>query len=347
MGGMGSEHGGLSLQRSDKVIGTDITDQSGQKIGRIDDLILEPDGTIGYAIISGNSPDTMAKEYPIPWKQVRADMAGNNGRNGEPMAGADRSSGADRFSLSIDKSRLSSAPSFDRTQWPKGTDSSIYNESDRFFGSSSLAGTPDSRGGRPVEAGASNRTYFRASQLRNQSVNDSAGMPMGTLGQLVIDPTQGRVNYVTFSTTSTAGATGRTVAVPWQAIRASQRDQKDRFELGVPQDRLQGAPEFKTGEENWKRMSDPNYVRDVYGYYSVRPYWNENGSGQGRGRDTNGKDTNGGTRSGGDRSGGDRDGGGTGGSTGSTGGGTGGGGTDTGGADTGGQRGGNNPPHRY
>ena len=283
-----NDHGRLALQRSDKIIGMDVTDQSGSKLGRIDDLILRPDGTIGYAIISGNTPDTMAKEYPIPWKMVHVEMAANAERSGEPQAGADRGMAADRYTLTVDKARLASAPSFDRTQWPKGADAGVYTESDRFFGNSSVAGTPDSRAGRPVEAGASNPTYFRASQLRNQSVNDAAGMPVGTLGQLVIDPVQGRVNYATFSTTSTAGATGRTVALPWETIRASQRDQKDRFELNVPQDRLQGAPEFKNGDENWKHMSDPKYVHEVYGYYAVRPYWNDKDAG--RKPDTNGKD---------------------------------------------------------
>jgi len=340
---MKGEQGRFALQRSDKIIGADVMDQSGTKIARIDDLIINADGTIGYAIVSGTEPDTMAKEYPIPWKLVKVDMAGSNtDRSAEPKAGADRGMTADRYTLTVDKARLAQAPSFDRTQWPKGADSVVYTDSDRFFGNSAVAGNPDSRSGRPVEAGAANATYFRASQLRNQSVNDAAGMPIGTLGQVVIDPAQGRVNYVTFSTTSTAGATGRTVALPWQTMRASQRDQKDRFELTVPQDRLQGAPEFQNGDENWKRMSDQNYVRDVYGYYSVRPYWNDTSSGKGT-PDTKGKDDGGRDNSGHRKDGGDtKNGGGQTGNDpkrGNTGG-------NTGGTDTGGQSGGNTPPHR-
>jgi sporulation protein YlmC with PRC-barrel domain len=269
---------GLALQRSEKVIGADIEDSSGQKIGRIDDLILKPNGEIAYAIVSGNSPDTMAKEYPIPWKMVRVQMASSGDRTGEPMAGIDRGAMSDRYVLSLDKERLASAPGFDRTQWPLAGDTGIYTESDRFFGASSVAGTPADRTNRPVEAGMKSPTFFRVSQLRNQAVSDASGMPMGTLGSVVIDPAQGRVNYVTFSTTSTAGANGRTVALPWQTVQASRRDDKDRFELSVPQDRLQSAPEFQNGEENWKRMSDPVYVNQVYTYYSVRPYWSDAGA---------------------------------------------------------------------
>jgi len=346
--------GRLALQRSDKVIGADVHDASGTKIGRIDDLIVEPDGRIGYAIISGTTPDTMAKEYPIPWSMVKAQMASDTGRTGEPTVGAERMNAGDRYTLAIDSAKLATAPSFDRAQWPKGSDAGVYTESDRFFGSSAVAsgrddrqgrpveagmsspthyrisqlrnqsvndasGMPvgtlgqvvvdptqgrvnyvtfstsstagangrDERQGRPVEAGMSNPTYYRISQLRNQAVNDASGMPLGTLGQVVVDPMQGRVNYVTFSTTTTAGANARTVALPWQTIKASRMDDKDRFELTVPQDRLQAAPEFQNGEESWKRMSDPNYVRDVYSYYSVRPYWNDAGMDRGRTPNTN------------------------------------------------------------
>jgi sporulation protein YlmC with PRC-barrel domain len=285
-----TQPGRLALQRSDKVIGADVHDASGMKIGRIDDLIVEPDGRIGYAIISGTTPDTMAKEYPIPWSMVKAQMANDNSRTGQPAVGAEGMNMTDRYSLSIDSAKLATAPSFDRAQWPKAGDAGVYTESDRFFGSSAVANGRDNRQGRPVEAGMSSPTYYRVSQLRNQSVNDASGMPVGTLGQVVLDPTQGRVNYVTFSTSTTAGANARTVAMPWQTIKASRADDKDRFELTVPQDRLQGAPEFQNGEESWKRMSDPSYVHDVYSYYSVNPYWKDAGADRGRKPDTNGND---------------------------------------------------------
>ncbi len=336
----GAKHDRLALQRIDKVIGADVQDASGAKLGRIDDLVLQPDGTIGWAIVSGNTPDTMAKEYPIPWKLVRVQMAENAERNGEPTVGAERTSASDRYTLSIDDKRLASAPSFDRAQWPKGADAGIYTESNRYFGSSAVASTPDERTGRPVEAGATNPTYLRASQLRNQSVADASGMPIGTLGQVVIDPMQGRVNYVTFSTTSTAAANGRTVALPWQTIRSSRADDKDRYELTVPRERLQSAPEFQNGEENWKRMSDPSYAHDVYSYYSVRPYWNDTGADHGRKPDMNGKE--GGARNPDEPKGGEKKG-----NEPKRGGDS--GGADNGGNNNGGnsgQTGGNRPPHR-
>jgi hypothetical protein len=72
------------------------------------------------------------------------------------------------------------------------------------------------------------------------------------------------------------------VALPWESVQASRREDKDNFQVSVPPERFQAAPEFISGEEGWKRMSDPAFVREVYGYYSVRPYWNDAGADRGR-----------------------------------------------------------------
>src|SRR6185503_6873236 len=110
---------------------------------------------------------------------------------------------------------------------------------------------------------------------RNQQVTDATGMPSGTITQVVVDPITGRVSYVGYATASVAGSPARTVALPWESLQASRRDDKDNFQVRVQADRLQTAPEFMNGEEGWKRMSDPTYVRDVYTHYQVRPYWHD------------------------------------------------------------------------
>jgi len=279
----GAQAGGLTLQRGDKLVGMDVHDSAGQKIGRVDDLVLKPNGQVAYVVLSGTTPDTMAKEIVLPWKQVHAEMADSADRRGEPMAGIDRTNATDRLIFTAGKDRLAQAPSFDRAQWPKAGDTTVFTESDKFFGSETgaVAGNPDNRG-RPVEAGASNATLFRLSQLRNQAVTDAAGTPSGTINQVVVDPITGRVNYVALATTSTAGARARTVALPWESVQASRRDDKDNFQVNVTPDKFQAAPEFIAGEEGWKQMSDPTFARDVYGYYSVRPYWNDAGADRGR-----------------------------------------------------------------
>jgi sporulation protein YlmC with PRC-barrel domain len=266
---------GLTLQRGDKLVGMDVKDNTGTKIGRVEDLVLKPNGEIGYVVLSGSTPDTMAKQIVVPWRAFRPEIASAADRGGDPVAGVDRTNATDHLVRPADKARLGSAPSFDRMQWPKAGDTMVYAESDRYFGAGSTAGMPDDRTGRPVEAGARTQTLFRLSQLRNQQVTDASGMPSGAITQVVVDPIAGRVNYVGYATTSVAGSPTRTVALPWESVQASRRDDKDNFQLRVQGDRLQTAPEFIGGEEGWKRMSDPAYVNEVYTHYQVRPYWND------------------------------------------------------------------------
>ncbi len=276
----------LTLQRSDKLVGMDVTDSSGGKVGRVEDLVIKPTGEIGYVVISGNTPDTMAKQIVVPWRSFRAEMASTADRRGDPVAGVDRAPATDKLVLLAERDRLGSAPGFDRMQWPKAGDTTVFTESDRFFAGGAVAGTPDARGGRPVEAGMSSPTLFRLSQLRNQQVTDATGKPSGTITQIVVDPITGRVNYVGYATNSVAGSPTRTVALPWESVQASRRDDKDNFQVRVQADRLQSAPEFIGGEEGWKRMSDPTYVGDVYKHYQVRPYWNDGAPGRNMPGDT-------------------------------------------------------------
>jgi sporulation protein YlmC with PRC-barrel domain len=266
---------GLTLQRGDKLVGMDVTDKEGSKIGRVEDIVIKPGGEIAYVVLSGSTPDTMAKQIVVPWRAFRVEIANAAERRGDPMAGIDRTGATDRLVLTADKERLGAAPSFDRMQWPRAGETTVFTESDQYFGSGATAGAPDNRGSRPVEAGMSTPTLFRLSQLRNQPVTDASGMPSGTITQVVVDPITGRVNYVGYATVSVAGAPARTVALPWESVQAARRDDKAQFQIRVTPDLLQAAPEYVGGEEGWKRMSDPAFVREVYTYYQIRPYWND------------------------------------------------------------------------
>jgi hypothetical protein len=131
----------------------DLQDRSGRKLGRVDDLIVRSNGELAYVVVSGNTPETMAKQIVVPWKSVRAEMANTAERRDQPMAGVDRTEAKDRLVLQSDK-ELAAAPSFDRTRWPNASDTTAFTESDRYFGNAATAGMPDDRTGRPVEAGA-------------------------------------------------------------------------------------------------------------------------------------------------------------------------------------------------
>lgn len=333
---------GLALQRGDKLLGMEVQDTSGAKLGQIDDLVLRADGSIAYATLA-LSGDTTGKLYPVPWRalEVRSLAAPTGGATGgnSPDATPSPNTRPDVVVLRADAMKLKSAPSFERSAWPKANETMIFSKADSFFGQTgeprsgatgegatgSGATDKGATDGRPVEAGATrdNATTFRATQLRNQAIADSSGAALGTLGQVVYDPRDGRVSYVAVSVTNAPGVSGRMIAVPWSTLRSSRQDDRNRFQLTTPTDRLQAAPQFRNGENDWRQMSDPAWVEQMYGYYSVKPYWQGAGNAPASGRpmpgDTSpGKPNNG--NPGGDTRGGDPKGGDTNGTGGSTGG---------------------------
>lgn len=84
------------------LIGLEVTDPHGDRLGRIEEIILDPPaGRIAYGIASFFGALAYAgKLFAIPWEALRpCGKAGN-------------------LTLDIDPADLEGAPSFDRNDWP-------------------------------------------------------------------------------------------------------------------------------------------------------------------------------------------------------------------------------------
>lgn len=265
---------GMFLQRSDKVVGMNVEQQGGQRLGRIDDLVFRPDGSIAYAILSAEAGG--GTKYPVPWSQLQVSRGvGDTALNGNVSN--------ERVSAQFDTSKLTGAPSF-TGEWP--SDRKVFTEADSYYGAGMTSGTAGGaeRGdrGRTAEAGANTSTMtMRASQLRNQSVVDASGNAVGTISQVVLDPTDGRVNFVALSLNGAQGAGAKTIAVPWGVFKASQVNDKNQVQLSVAPATLQNAPEFKGGDDAWKSMSEQAWLDSLYTHYSMKPYWTSRANGVG------------------------------------------------------------------
>jgi sporulation protein YlmC with PRC-barrel domain len=99
--GKGKFHSTKQSVRVGEFLGATVVDQSGQTIGKLKDIVLQPrSGKADLAIISLNLPDQMDKLTAIPWQLVRVT---------EP----------NRLMLSTDRAKLMSATTFETTRWPE------------------------------------------------------------------------------------------------------------------------------------------------------------------------------------------------------------------------------------
>lgn len=99
--------------RASEVMGYTVKNPEGQELGEIEDLVIDKDGRIAYAVLSfGGFLGMGDKLFAIPWKTMK------------PMTGEQS------FSLDVSKEKLENAPGFDKSDWPDMSDrewgSSVY-----------------------------------------------------------------------------------------------------------------------------------------------------------------------------------------------------------------------------
>jgi hypothetical protein len=98
-----AEHTGLF--RSSTVVGSSVKDLDGKDAGKIEDLLLEHDGDVAYAIVSfGGFLGVGDKLYAVPWNAVIVDRESRT------------------VQIDVKKETLERSPSFPRDKWPEAND---------------------------------------------------------------------------------------------------------------------------------------------------------------------------------------------------------------------------------
>jgi sporulation protein YlmC with PRC-barrel domain len=247
---------------SSDVIGTKVVSTSGDKLGKIEDLVINPNGEIAYGVLSfGGVLGVGDKYFAVPWHVLRSDI---------PKATSKDTKSSEReFVLPIDKERLKNAPGFDKSHWPAMVESDWAKDVDAFYGAA------HSDTARTVEASSKTAgPIWKASELKGFNVNSTTGDKLGDIKDLAID-TNGHLCYAVVSVGGFLGMGDKLVAVPWPALKTSRDASNDKrtIILSSTKDQLKAAPTFDDSKDKRMEMCDPTWISRVYEYYSVRPYW--------------------------------------------------------------------------
>jgi sporulation protein YlmC with PRC-barrel domain len=107
------------IYRASKVIGADVENPQGDKLGDIKDIVLDPaTGRVRYAVLaSGGFLGLGEKYFVIPWEALTS-KAGEKGD----------------FILNVDKDKLKNAPGFDKNNWPNMADHNWAEQVYAFYG---------------------------------------------------------------------------------------------------------------------------------------------------------------------------------------------------------------------
>jgi len=102
---------------SDRVEGTTVYNQAGEKLGTIDDLMIDKvSGQVRYAVMEfGGFLGMGTDRYPIPWSMLKYDTS------------------QDGYVVPLDKAKIEGAPSYAEGQVPDYDDT--YRASvDKYYG---------------------------------------------------------------------------------------------------------------------------------------------------------------------------------------------------------------------
>jgi sporulation protein YlmC with PRC-barrel domain len=245
------------LASLDKLEGMKVHDSSGDKVGKITDVVFDPSsGKISYFVLSsGGLFGIGEKGYAVPFQafQFRANE--------------------DYLTLSMEKERLKNAP---EARSDLAYDSDFAARVDEFYGvgPATSAGTSTTRMDSSTAgmAGKESHWGFASSEnVNGMRVTDSRGEDVGKIHDIVFDPSSGRIGYFVLSSGGLLGAGEKKYAVPFQSFQWNV-DRKT-LALKVDSEKLKNAPEFR---------SDMSYDRDfatrVDQYFGVSPSWDSSGT---------------------------------------------------------------------
>ncbi len=136
----------------------------------------------------------------------------------------------------------------------------------------------------------------RLSKLMNTSLKNQSGESLGQVQDLIIDPSNGQIQFAVLSMDSTSTSTpgtgtpttsgigtpagGHLVAVPWRLVSSSGQGQ---FTASVDRSTLQRAPMFSSS--SWPTMNS-TWMQSIYSHFGVSPSTSTGAPGSGTGTGT-------------------------------------------------------------
>jgi sporulation protein YlmC with PRC-barrel domain len=109
---------GPALMGADTLVGNDVVNGQDEDLGDIKEIMLDMrSGRVAYAVLAfGGFLGIGEKLFAVPWQAMHLDTTNK------------------RFTLNVDKARLTTAPGFDPKNWPDMSDPSWAREIHAFYG---------------------------------------------------------------------------------------------------------------------------------------------------------------------------------------------------------------------
>jgi len=232
----GQEQSKYFNMRASQLIGKEVRNDRGEKLGKIEDLFV----------------DAGAQRVPYAALSFDAGIASKDKLFAFPMTAFSLSRDRGELLLNVAQDRLRTAPGFPRDSWPDHGNASYFDEVNRFFGG----------GDRRQQAGASG--MLRGSELIGRDVNDRKGGDAGEVQDFVVDIAQGRVSYVVLDFEKGWSLGGKLLPLPLSAL-SFPKERGGDLVLNIERERLDMARGFE--QNAWPDLNSPAFDQQMRAYF--------------------------------------------------------------------------------
>lgn len=109
--------------RASKLVGMEVQNREGEKLGKVDDVVLDAQGHVRYVALSyGGFLGIGDKLFAVPWSAMTL------------KADQERVFTDHYLVVNVDKDVLKNAPGFDKDKWPDTASSSFWIAVDKHYG---------------------------------------------------------------------------------------------------------------------------------------------------------------------------------------------------------------------
>jgi len=282
---------GVDLQCGQKLIGMDVKDTQGEKIGTIKELVLDStQDRVDYAVLShGGAAGIGAKNIAIPWSEFRVTSAARDTGAAPTDEGADYKARKDHYlSLNVSKDAFKDVKGFSGDNFPQQVSSNWQQEQmaeqpatersaadkeafnarriSKLLGSEVRSGRETAAGGQAEQPTAQEQTQARDMEAMGEKV--------GEIKDAIIKSDNGQLAYAFIKLDNNVeGHGGDLSTVPWSALMI-HREPKLHAMLQGPKATLgQFAFENNQQEEQLARLAERDYSRQIFMAYDQGPQW--------------------------------------------------------------------------
>jgi sporulation protein YlmC with PRC-barrel domain len=256
----GSGKNSAAIRKASRLIGSEVHNYQGDKIGKVDDIALNRNSdTISYLVLATGGFLGIGEKYAaVPLHTVRTDLSG------------------ERLMVNLSRAALKDVPKLNGS-WPSSTEQEL-REANNFFALNStefsewLQKEPEA-GEKMVPqvqqlTADQERWMRRASNLVGINVQNMQNREIGELTDLVLDMGTGKVAFGLIELQNIEGLENQMAACPWGSI--SVQPQEKIAKVNASDSTLRSVA-FRS--ENMPDLSNRLYVNNVYRQFNQEPYW--------------------------------------------------------------------------